>query len=656
MKKKIYKFILSISALLLLFSCNDSINSNTSNNTSNEQSSSQISSNENTLNTTSTSNTLNDTSISTSTEIVSSSNSSSSSETNNNQTYVSFSSIDEVIKGALNAEVYNTSSVEITKSSTTGEYTYIEQETFKMFTDNSSQSEGNLSLYVGGEKLKVDNFKKRTEVTKDKIEVDGLVNNYDMFVMVKDYEQDIFAPNINYLDSASKVYIVNSEEEASNASLNDNQYVLRSDVLLMSSSYQLPLLYEFIAYNLIANNYVQQIGVSSFVREIDSQSVTYSCLASYSLEGDLNDIQTITTDVSFKLNKSEDRLLNAFYQIKEEDVSKSDPTDKYVSITSTSVVMNYGSREEKPSDVLNVNDYFLETVEDVEILCIDNYGDRVPVESEKFPITSNYLFAHAKTYTPLKALDISISNLNSSNEKVIEMESSYFHVLDIGDTTLSFSYFGKDIDGVYREKIVTKKVTVVEVPVESVSILPSNNGIESDTIEKGKSYKLSIFVSPSKANQEVTVSVSNENIFTAVVDSNNDVIITGVNAGSAELTVYSKKDPTKYVTKTYYVAGDLNYSEIICSKTYVHNSIYGYTFTMTFNSDGTGERIEYVSSSNKSYTDTFTYHIDGIKIYFDSFSEGAPRVFDYATILKSGTQIDAYCSANYATYSFTESN
>ncbi len=638
MKKK-YAFIATLSAVLLLAGCNGGENTSSS---QKETSSSQVITSENN-----------------SDSKGSSSSSSSSSSTSFDITTadkVPFDRIDEVINGAFRAEVYNTSSVEIKESEKINDRVYESSETFKMLKDYTSYSEGKVTLLEKGVKKDEDNFKRRTQVLKERIEVNNVTNDYRMFSQVTDYENDKFT---SYCDTASKVYILKNEEEATNSNLGKDNYILESQILELSSSYQLPKLYEFIGTQLISNVYVSQTGIQSFKRSKDSTGVTYSCLVEYSLDGDLNNVSTTTISVNFKLNTEEDQLLEAAYFINVEDASKDDPTDKYISETKVEVKMNYGTRESKAESLLNCEDYFIQTISEIEVLKIDGYGDRIPCDPNNFPLTSTYLFARAKTYTPSKALELSILHpVSSSNVEVISLDSNgYLKVLKEGITTLTFSYFGLDKDGIYREKELTQEINVTNSVVEHVSILPSNNGIEEDTIEIGKSYVLSVYVSPDKVDQSVTVSVDNPDVIKAEVDSNNNVVITGLKGGEATVTVTSKKDPTKSVSHKYFVASDMNYVEVITQNTYFHDSLYGYTFTMNFASDGTGSRVQVNKETGNSVTDTFTYHVTGIKIIFDSWSVPNDAVeamwnFTEATIAQNGNIVSCYVESTYSTYRF----
>lgn len=637
--KRNYAFIAALSAVLLLAGCNGQ------GSTSQKTSSSESNSKENSI-----------ASTVTTSENKSSSQSNSSFDISNAES-VPFSQIDEVINGAFRAEVYNTSSVEIKDSRRTNNRVYESNETFKMLKDYTSYSEGKVTLFENDVKKDEDSFKRRTQVLKEKIELNNITNDYRLFAQVTDYENDKFN---SYNDTASKVYIIKNAEEAAASNLTEGSYILESDLLALSSSYQLPKLYEFIGVQLISSVYVSQTGIQSFKRSKDSAGVTYSCLVEYSLDGDLNDVSTTTISVEFKLNSDEDQLLEATYFVKVDDVSKDDPTDRYISETKTEVKMNYGSRESKAEALLNCEDYFVQTISEIEILKIDNYGNRVPCDPKNFPLTSSYLFVKAKTYTPSKALELSVLHpTNSSNAEVISIDANgYMKVLKEGTTTLTFSFYGLDKDGIYREKEIKQVIEVTNSIVDHVSIL--NSGPDEDTLEIGKSYVVSAFVSPSTVDQSITVSVDNPDVLKAEVNNDNNVVITGLKGGEATITVTSTKDPTKSVTHKYFVADDLDYKEIITSHTYFYETtIYKYSFTMNFNADGTGTRVQVDLSNGKSITDTFTYRVSGIQVIFDSWSvpeesdAGLLWNFDVATIAQNGNIVSCYNEDTYSTYRFT---
>ncbi len=572
-----------------------------------------------------------------------------SSETLVQNNKLPFSSLEALFNTAFNAEARETSSINIKNTTKTMNSSTEKNEVFKLFTNNTSASEGTYVKKTDDAITAQTTFKTRKNVVTDRIEANGSINSYSMFATVVDYEDN----SINGCDDvASKVYVLNSEQEATLSGLGEGMYVLNKDILKESSASCIPTLYEFIGTQILSNPYASQTNIDSFdVTKDDKNNNVYTCNVEYNYEGDLNDIKYFQIHIQFVMDSENKKMLNTSYSISERDVSKTDSeNDVYTTETSTEVIFNYGSRESVSEKVLNVNDYFLETVSDVQILYNDKFSDRVPCDADKFPRTSKYLFASAKTYLPSKALNVSLENLSSSNAEVITLdESGFFNVKGLGTTTLTFGYFGKGEDGVYREMTITKDVTVISTGVEYVSILPSNNGIVNDSIEIGKSYTLSTFVSPSTESQEVTVTSSNPSCITAEIVKG-EVVITGVAVGSSDITVTSASDPTKSVTRTYHVIKEAS----ITGKTYHFTDgceVYGYVLDIVFNEDGTGSLTETVFSTNKVFTDTFTYTLDGINIKFTAWSDSAPEQFrfDTGTVLANGKQVQIYNKEYYKT-------
>ena len=84
---------------------------------------------------------------------------------------------------------------------------------------------------------------------------------------------------------------------------------------------------------------------------------------------------------------------------------------------------------------------------------------------------------------------------------------------------------------------------------------------------------------------------------------------------------------TKTMTLTVKAAiADEKYLAKLTSTTYLYtNTTYNYTFALTFKTDGTGTRIQTLTESGKTYTDTFSYTLKGTSLTFTNWSDNAPH-------------------------------
>lgn len=639
MKKN--RLILSILLLASLSACNNNNDSSSSNSLTLSNSSDKVSTNTNSSVSTNSSSNLSTSTSSSSTSTISGSIYFEQLETLFNQLYVD--------------EVYESSVVTIKETEVANSITTIRDEEFVIFNDYTSASSGSLVQTLDGEVSKEDTFKSRKTKTIDRIEVNGNINDYDMFVNVIDYENNSFPLDV---DDASKLYIIDSQLEAEEAGLEDDQYVLPLEVIQYSTAQINPNLYEKIGVNLMANPYALQAGASSFkYTSLENGDLYYTCNVKYNVDGDLDDVIYTDIQYSFTTNADQTRLINASCIRLDRDVSNIDETDVYETESRWEVEITYGEREEISQDLLNVDDYFLETVEDIQLF-VHNAGKKY-VESNKVPSSSTYLFAEAKTFTPNKAVNIGLSNYSSSNSEVITLENGYFKIQNAGTTELSFAYFGKDVDGVYREKVFTKSVTVTNSYPQSIRILNTSPSIVDDTLEIGVTYTLNMFVGPdTKTDQSIQIlSNSAEDIVSVVVNKNNDVEVTALKEGTATIVIASGIDESIYIEKTFIVAPDLDYSTIITKNTYYCSYTGGnYTATMNFSSDGTGTLVLHLDDESEEYNYTFTYTINKRTITFISWSsetfEGCKM--DYATITEEGNKITGEVESYYKQMEFVK--
>lgn len=554
-------------------------------------------------------------------------------------------------------EVYNASSAtimnRITKNTTVT--TSTEKKEVYNSTVPSSVSTGTVVRTIDGKEDKNDTFVKRNAVINEKYEVNGEVNTYPMFAQIVDYENENMGGN-DYKDSAKKNFIFESDDEATAAGLSKGQYVTATDLLESTSTSVAYDLASYISSYLITNVYVPQTGIDTFSYSKDSNgNVSYICIVNYSVtnDEDFNDTQYHNINIQFVTDAKQTKLISTAVNYDFADMREGEEEDAYFNEVHWDATPEYGTRKDVPSDAIDVSNYFLQEITDVELYTRENNDAAIDPSNIIYSSSYNYLFARAKSYKPEKSVDISITGAGSTNSNVINFtDDGYFEIVGPGTTTLSFVYFGKDDDNVYREKTFYKDVTVVAPNPDKIR---STATIADNTLTVGQTYTFSVYVTPIKATQDIVIdSNSNPNVLSVNIDKDNNVTITALASGQSTITFKVNGYESVTASMTFIVASaDIDLATIITQKTYLCDlSSYGYTFSLKFNADGTGERIQHINASGKEYTDTFTYTISGNKIAFASWSNGAPKQFETGIITQDGDKITCSSESETKDYIF----
>lgn len=611
-------------------------------------------------------------SISTSSEELSNSSSATSEELSNssNQNTTSlnsipnsgsstFSDIINVLGYVEQVEALNANSAKINNTITNGSISYEMKENYELYDDYSSYSSGTCTQKEEGKDDISDNFIRRKGKIIDKYSINNEVYSYPMYVSIIDFESDLFA-RYDYQDKTEKIFILNSDEDATSNNLTTSQYVLAKDFPIKSSSCVAYDLKMFIASSIAANSYVSQLGKTKIDYEKVNDNYKFTFSANYNYSGDLNDNIYVDIQLEFTLSNDFTKVYNAYYKYEQKDVNISNSNDFYISSTEYQSSVTYGEKKSSSECIVALEDYFVSTINDVDIYARISGNDKL-TPCDSIPSTATYLTGVAKDYAPSKATDLTLINTSSSNESVVTLDNGMFKVVGSGNTELVFSYYGKDANGVYQLFEIKKQITVLNPVPEKIGF-NTNLDVVDNTLIKGKKYTYGVYVLPLNADQEVIPTSSDEDVLT-VTYANGQIVINAVGAGEATITITPKANDSISASKTFKVIDDtLDFEEIICTKTYTYEDIYGkqYTFTMTFSKDGHGSRIQHINSSNTNYTDTFDYVINGNEIQFSNWSSGTPEKYLFAkgTILEDGNKIvcalDESDSDNpsYKTYTF----
>jgi len=567
------------------------------------------------------------------------------------------------VSSFTNAEANDAKNVTIQTVTQSGTIIDKTVENITQYSDNTSSSSGTYTRTIKGEETFSTTYKTIKTKTVDKYNIYGSVYSYDMYTEVNDYDSDE-TPTANYKDSGVKKFIVDTDEEAEEAGLSSDQYILSDNLAIETSANSTGKLATFIADFIYSNVYLTQLGLTSFAvtYDADQELFYYSLNATYSYDGDLGNTVQEDVVVDYTTNKDKTRLesYNCDYMVTYK--SKSDATDQYVSKSVINAVIEYGDKaSEKASDILNPDNYFLTKVKEIGLLARNSNFDDVSVDANAIPLNCSYIFGYAKTYSPKKALDVNITPISSSNSEVVQLtDDGRFQILSTGTTTLTFGYYEK-VDGVYTYVNKGVDVTITDAKVEKITFNSKINPYFSSSLVEGKSYSWDISVSPSKASKAITATSSDESVLKVSVDEKNNLVIDALKEGKATITVTSVATPEITETKEIYVlSSSYDYNSYLLNNSFLYDGPWGFTYTITFSNDGTGERIQYVKDSGETYTDTFKWTLEGTVIKFSDWSYEDSNNFETGTIFKfvdeEGERLGFYAETDELGKEFIQQN
>ncbi len=566
-------------------------------------------------------------SSSSSSETTSSSSSSSSEEVGNKISFVDAGNL----VATLEKNEYNLSSgANIVNETKANGYTVTKNENLKVYDDASSSSTGTLKRTSPmGRVLAEDSFVGRKKRQIDRFNVNNKEVSFNMYYSVYDYENESVS---SYKDSAGAVYIVNTSSDAYAGGLTDGQFILESEYAKYTSL-QICLQVETALDDLYNDDYVLAKGITDiYYKNLDNGNINYFLTVEYNYDGDLNDVYTINKELSFEVNADKTKLLNVTYNVTTTDTNKSDPTDTYVSANNYSATLNYETREKVNEDnLIDVNSYFLENVSEVNILTYNAKGNKEVVsDKNNIDIDGKYIFLEAKTYTPSKAVNVSLTNKSSSNEAVVKKESSgHFVLVGPGKATLTATYSGKDDYGAYIEKeisidivVTQKEVTAFSIYTESCNIYKNNLdakgnvskgtflgrfGAHDNTLFVNNNYSFTIQKNASKA-VDFSVTSSDETKAKAALDGST-LIVYALGKGEVNITVSLKDDPSVYNVYHFYILDNYDVSSLVKGKTFYCDQFkktYHYTGEISFDSSSFTGTLTITNYDSKTYEVTKT--------------------------------------------------
>lgn len=206
------------------------------------------------------------------------------------------------------------------------------------------------------------------------------------------------------------------------------------------------------------------------------------------------------------------------------------------------------------------------------------------------PHQDNMIGTSDFTYLPATAVDYwDINVLSSNNEDVISYSEAdgCFVAKKPGKATLT-------IGNIYNPYCTTE-VEVSVIYATATDILghtPYNQSSYVGEAFTNADVLLDCEVSPYGAERGMTVTSSDEEIATAYINDNNEVMVHGIKEGDVTITVSSEANPAVSKSFLFHVSGELTNDKFVGTwEDNEYYSTYKMKFSYTFNKDGSGKMI-----------------------------------------------------------------
>ncbi|MCR5091970.1 MAG: hypothetical protein K6B51_04685 [Bacilli bacterium] len=498
-----------------------------------------------------------------------------------------------------------------------------------LFNDNTSRVDGTVTSETANY-----TYQKRAGVVKDKINYGGSISELELFATATDYGDP------NKKDEATKQYIFNTDAEAKANSVSDG-YILKGQENFYSSLQLTQKLYLY-AGTLATSAYVSQTGVKGFDYAYDeNEDCIFSTNVSYSYTEE-GIIEEITYTASFKMDKGWDKLKSIDLTMVQKETRENDPTDTstYTDKSQGSIV--YGTKGAVSEGSINVNDYFMSDVTEIDIL---NDQRQVVENSTIYEGTSHYIFALPKTYTPATAADVSewsLTPVASTNEDIVECVSdnsgSFFEIQDVGTVTLTWEYLGKNSNNIWEFKTITKEVTIDYAPITEIAFTNQfSPAVTNNALTAGNIYTQRITINPSYGKGTIVASSSDTDTLVVSIDQSGSYVslkLVPLKSGTAVVTVKVEGNDDTAISETFRIAAipAADIPNILTAASWSINDLYLDTITLTFAANNTGTWIwDYTDNSNNPVHEQgdFAWTIKNGRVKITSFFNSNDEEYEY---------------------------
>lgn len=536
-------------------------------------------------------------------------------------------------------EVLNSNQVdflEVDKRGDSRTTTY--KETMYIYNDYTSVANGAIEA-----KYLTNGVETNKNETYQRVATAILYDTVPVFYLVTDYEDGTL--NASWIDSADRLPI----RDIGDPSYDGIDYLLASSLPGQTTKQVSLIMSNFIRANFLGNPDLQ--ASMPYATKDSYNNVTIYKLDNFSYSYSDNDGSKVKTELGFSLKIENGNLIETSTLYK---TTTTRDNEVYVEENTTSYTISYDERVSSTTNdnMLNVEDYFVYEVDAVQAYFYNDEGDKEIAPLNNLPL-DKYIRFEATEYVPLKAVDIEMYPVSSSNDDVITISGNVFLTKASGEATLKLqSATGIEIEIDIRVNI--PEITKIKYDDSSSNIERGENN--QRYIYTSTTYSNGIYVSVNPVSaklDDVIITVSNEEVLTVeskvigkvleltlIVSDNIDLSVTN----SVKITFASKENPEVKTEITFNIKKRLSNEELVeklMSNTYKWTNIYDKNTygLMTFSSSTEG-KVEYYDEEGLVGTTTFTYSINNTSFNINT-NEGSLYGYNSGDITLDGEMITA---------------
>lgn len=288
------------------------------------------------------------------------------------------------------------------------------------------------------------------------------------------------------------------------------------------------------------------------------------------------------------------------------DTTKKEPIDedqKPVSSYVKSIEYKFEEKGDTTKLDVDVSNYFVKSLDE---FYVSSFDDKKTNDGKG--VAGKYLSLDIRKFSPSTALNTSMTDFKfalSSNPEVIEItDSGFAKCLKEGTATVTIKDLANNIS-------LTKDITVETPALTSIWLSTSNKNL---TVGDKQTIKIEAYPVESKDELEV-FSSANDVLSVGTISNRTSVEVTALKAGTATLTVRSKKDTSisksiDFVIKEKTLNVD---SSWIVGEWHHSNTSFDTTFT--FRKDGTGRVYQFLDGDETyGQNASFKWSYDGNNI------------------------------------------
>lgn len=497
------------------------------------------------------------------------------------------------------------------------------EETHTIYQDGSSSYEGKVSK---GEQI--DAFKGRKLQREDTFLSNGVASKKNRLYWAEKHENSFATDQ----ETSCRIYEVLEDGQESSS-----PYIPASSAAYTLTAMVTGSVHDFLAG--VASDVNLQSAMPYFYKTESEGTSYYDFNASYSYSGDLGDTVQIDYEIHFSVKN--DVLVSGSYVSGMTDSRGNE--DPYIKSTTYEGSLSYGERSPFPIEgLLDVDSFLLSSVSDVQIHSSGNGGDIVKGNISK---NSYYVSVSPKTYLPETALTGLLTPISSTDESILKVGNGY--AIEVkgktGSATITFAYEGRNEDGAFEKKTIQKELIVSGIAPKKFNVTEDELIVDS-TLVVGESYETSLILS-SGSDSTLEVTSSDPEAVAVSLNSKGNLVMEAKKAtASVTVSVTPVAAPELAKTFTYKVEEKKNSQEMLLAHMFKYTNYLvigtNYVFyELHFNKDGSGYRLQSFKETPNTYTDKFTWSMEGDRVSFTWDKDAEGHLYEYADIYGNGRSL-----------------